>query len=185
VTASGATAGDAARPSAASGGELGGEPGVAGAPFDLAGGPDAALLLHGLTGSPFEMCNVAQRLNVRGVRCLGPVMAGHGGDPGALRDLPWTAWVEQARRELARLEGARRTFVVGCSMGALVACALAHALPGRVDGLALLAPALRLSWAGRLAALLARTRARCVITVPVEARRFGRARLEMRRANPR
>jgi carboxylesterase len=41
-------------------------------------------------------------------------------------------------------------------MGAMVACALAHALPERVDGLALLAPALRLTLSGQVAALLAR-----------------------------
>jgi carboxylesterase len=178
VSARGATASDAGRPSAA--------PGCAsGAPFDLPGGPDAALFLHGLTGSPFEMRHVAERLNGRGVRCLGPVMAGHGGDPAALRDLPWTGWVEQARRDLARLAGARRTFVVGCSMGALVACALAHELPGKVDGLALLAPALRLSWVGQLGALLAR-RTRLAAVVPYWSKRGGSdvRDAEMRRANP-
>jgi carboxylesterase len=127
-----------------------------GAPFDLPGGPDAVLLLHGLTGSPFEMRFVADRLHAAGFRCRGPVMPGHGGDPSALVNLPWAAWVEGARRELEALAGARRTFVVGCSMGAVVACALAHAVPERVDGLALLAPALRLRLSGRLAALLAR-----------------------------
>jgi carboxylesterase len=127
-----------------------------GEPFDLAGGPDAVLLLHGLTGSPFEVRYVAERLQAAGYRCLGPLMPGHGGDPRALAGLSWAAWVEGARRELAKLSGARRTFVVGCSMGALVACALAHALPERVDAIALLAPALRLAGPGRLAALLAR-----------------------------
>lgn len=129
-------------------------PGGAGDAFDLPGGPDAVLLLHGLTGTPFELRHVADRLHRRGLRCLGPVMPGHGGAPRALAGLPWTAWVEGARRELARLEGARRTFVVGCSMGALVACALAHDQPARVDGLALLAPALRLAGSARLAGLL-------------------------------
>ncbi len=126
-------------------------------PFDLPGGPDAVLLLHGLTGSPFEMRHVAERLHERGLRCLAPVMAGHAGEPRELEGLPWSAWVEAALRDLARLEGARRTFVVGCSMGALVALELAHRAPARVDGLALLAPALRLAGTARLAAVLART----------------------------
>jgi carboxylesterase len=81
-------------------------------------------------------------------------MAGHGGPPQALAGVPWAEWVGKARRDLARLEGARRTFVVGCSMGALVACALAHDQPARVDGLVLLAPALELAVAGKLGALL-------------------------------
>ncbi|HEX7488449.1 MAG TPA: alpha/beta fold hydrolase [Anaeromyxobacteraceae bacterium] len=126
------------------------------AAFDLAGGPDAALLLHGLTGTPFEMRHVAERLHRDGLRCVGPIMAGHGGGARALAGLPWQAWVEGARRELDALAGARRVFIVGCSMGALVACALAHAAPERVAGLALLAPALHLQRAGQLAALLGR-----------------------------
>src|SRR5512147_811767 len=127
-----------------------------GRPFDLPGGPDAALLLHGLSGSPFELRALADRLYLEGIRCLGPLMAGHGGAPEALRDVLWTDWVAQGRDQLYRLQGARRTFVVGCSMGALVALALAHDHPDRVDGLALLAPALRLAPGPALGGLLAR-----------------------------
>jgi carboxylesterase len=128
----------------------------AGREYDLRGGPDAALFLHGLTGSTFELHPIALRLHGAGMRCLAPVMAGHGGGPGDLAGVPWTAWVAQAERDLARLAGARRTFLVGCSMGALVACALAHDHPERVDGLVLLAPALELAWQGRLGAALGR-----------------------------
>jgi carboxylesterase len=154
-----------------------------GEPFDLAGGPDAVLLLHGLTGSPFEVRHVADRLHAAGYRCLGPLMPGHGGDPRALAGLSWATWVEGARGELAKLSGARRTFVVGCSMGALVACALAHALPERVDAVALLAPALRLSGTARLAALLARHTPLRRVFVP----KLGGSDVRdpvMRRANP-
>ena len=125
--------------------------------YELPGGPDAVLLLHGLTGSTFEMHHLALRLAAAGYRCLAPVMAGHGGAPADLVGIPWTEWVAKARRDLDRLAGARRTFVAGCSMGALVACALAHDEPGRVDGLVLLAPAMELSLPGRLAGLLGRS----------------------------
>ncbi len=128
-----------------------------GSELDLPGGPDAALLLHGLTGSTFELHPLAARLHGAGLRVLAPVMAGHGGAPDALRGLPWTEWVAKAERDLARLRGARRTFVVGASMGGLVACALAHAHPADVDGLVLLAPALELTFPGRLAAVLGRS----------------------------
>jgi len=124
--------------------------------FELDGGPDAVLLLHGLTGSTFELAPVARRLAAAGMRCLAPVMAGHGGSAADLAGVPWAEWVGKARRDLARLEGARRTFVAGCSMGALVACALAHDQPARVDGLVLLAPALELTAQGKLGALLGR-----------------------------
>jgi carboxylesterase len=112
--------------------------------------------LHGLTGAPSELLPVARRLNAAGMRCLGPIMAGHGGDARALVGLRWTDWVSEAHRHLLALEGARRTLVVGSSMGALVACVLAHEHPERIDGLALLAPALRLTRAGRLGGLLGR-----------------------------
>jgi carboxylesterase len=125
--------------------------------FELPGGPDAVLLLHGLTGSTFEVRPVAERLSEAGFRCLAPLMAGHGGRPDDLLGVPWTEWVAKARRDLDRLRGARRTFVVGSSMGALVACALAHDHPEKVDALVLLAPAMELTLGGRLAALLGRT----------------------------
>lgn len=137
--------------------------------FELRGGPDAVLLLHGLTGSTFEMHVVARRLGEAGMRCLAPVMAGHGGDARDLLGVPWPEWVAKARRELARLEGARRRFVVGCSMGALVACALAHDHPERVDGLVLLAPALELQLHGRLGALLGNLGPLSRIVVPKRA----------------
>lgn len=127
------------------------------------------LLLHGLTGSTFEMHHVAKALHGAGMRCLAPVMAGHGGAAADLAGVPWAEWVGKARRDLVRLEGARRTFVVGCSMGALVACVLAHDLPSRVDGLVLLAPALELRPEGRLAAILGRVPLARGLVVPKRA----------------
>jgi carboxylesterase len=151
--------------------------------FELEGGPDAVLLLHGLTGSTFELVPVARRLHEAGMRCLAPLMAGHGGPPKELAGVPWAEWVGKARRDLARLEGARRTFVVGCSMGALAACALAHERPDRVDGLALLAPALELQPMGRLGALLGRAPILREVAFP---KRSGSdvSDAEMRRRNP-
>lgn len=151
--------------------------------FELEGGPDAVLLLHGLTGSTFELVPVARRLHAAGMWCLAPVMAGHGGAASELAGVPWAEWVGKARRDLARLGGARRTFVAGCSMGALVACALAHDLPARVDALVLLAPALELQPQGRLGALLGRAPLLRELVFP---KRAGSdvSDPEMRRRNP-
>ena len=151
--------------------------------IDLPGGPDAALLLHGLTGSTFELHPVARALSDAGVRVLAPLMAGHAGGTAELVGVPWTEWVAKAERDLARLAGARRTFVVGCSMGALVACALAHDHPARVDGLVLLAPALELALAGRVAAVLGRLPALGRVVVPKTAGSDVRD-AEMRARNP-
>lgn len=151
--------------------------------YELPGGPDAVLLLHGLTGSTFELHHLALRLAAAGYRCLAPVMAGHGGAPEDLVGVPWGEWVAKAGRDLARLAGARRTFVAGCSMGALVACALAHEAPARVDGLLLLAPAMELTAAGRLAAALGRRRVFRRVVVPKGSGSDVRDEA-MRRRNP-
>jgi carboxylesterase len=151
--------------------------------FELPGGPDAVLLLHGLTGSTFEMHHLALRLAAAGYRCLAPVMAGHGGKPADLVGIPWTEWVAKARRDLGRLAGARRTFVAGSSMGALVACALAHDHPEQVDGLLLLAPAMELKLPGRLGALLGRSGLLWRTVVPKGSGSDVRDE-EMRRRNP-
>ncbi len=151
--------------------------------FELRGGPDAVLLLHGLTGSTFELYPIAERLHAAGMRCLAPVMAGHGGTPADLVGVPWTEWIAKAWRDLQRLEGARRTFVVGCSMGALVACALAHDHPERVEGLVLLAPALELQLLGKLAALMGGLGALRGVVIPKGAGSDVRDD-EMRLANP-
>ncbi len=152
-------------------------------PFDLRGGPDAALLLHGLTGSPFEVRFVAERLAAAGMRCRAPLLAGHP-DPRALARTTWREWVAGARDELFRLAGTRRTFVVGCSMGALVACALAHDHPDRVQGLALLAPALRLPLLGVLGGLLGQAPGAALLpAIPKRAGSDVRDE-EMRRLNP-
>ena len=152
-------------------------------PFDLPGGPDAALLLHGLTGSPFEVRFLAERLAAAGMRCRAPRLAGHP-DPRALAGTTWRQWVAGARDELLHLAGARRTFVVGCSMGALVACTLARDHPDRVRGLALLAPALRLQPLGVLAGLLGRLPG-AWLWPPIPKRAGSDVRdQEMRRLNP-
>jgi len=151
--------------------------------FELPGGPDAVLLLHGLTGSTFEVYPVAERLEAAGMRCLAPLLAGHGGTPADLVGVPWTDWIAQAWRELQRLEGARRTFVVGCSMGALVGCALAHDHPERVDGLVLLAPALELQLQGKLGAFLGGFRPLRDVVIPKGAGSDVRDE-EARRRNP-
>jgi carboxylesterase len=151
--------------------------------FEIPGGPDAVLLLHGLTGSTFEMHHVAARLGRAGHRCLAPLMAGHGGAPDRLRGVPFEEWIAQADRSLLRLDGARRRAVVGFSMGALAACALARAHPDRVDALVLMSPALELQPSGALGGWLGRLPLGRSIIVPKSAGSDVRD-AEMRRLNP-
>jgi carboxylesterase len=119
--------------------------------FDLGEGRDAALCLHGLTGTPYEIRPIAEALAARGVRAVGPLLPGHGGDRDALVRATHTEWIDaiaSAHRAL-RLRH-ERVFTVGLSLGGLLA--LCHAADADVDALAVIGTPLRLGT--RLAGLL-------------------------------
>lgn len=117
-------------------------------PFTLGNGPDACLLLHGLTGSPAEMRPLGEALAHAGFRAVGPLFPGHGTSPEDLYTVTGEEIVRAAESALLSLEGARRVYLCGLSMGALVAIHLAskswlrQGLPD-FAALALLAPAVQ------------------------------------------
>ena len=117
------------------------------APFTL--GPSvgdaevAVLLLHGFTGSPWELRPVGEALAARGVHVLCPRLPGHGTTPEAMLFAGLTQWLEAATEALRSLSGAKRVVLVGLSMGGLLSMVLAARNP-LVRGLVLMAPALKL-----------------------------------------
>ena len=111
--------------------DLSPETAEAGAPdapdANAAGKGAAALCLHGLTGTPYEVRPVAEALRARGVRSRAPWMAGHEGGVEALTRTKHEEWVELARAELRALRAEHdRVFLVGMSMGGLVSLRLAQ-----------------------------------------------------------
>lgn len=118
--------------------------------------PLAALLLHGFTGSPWELVPVGEALAARGVHAVCPRLPGHGTTPEAMLWAGRREWLGAATTALEGLEGARRVAVIGLSMGGLLAMLLAARHRARVNGLVLMAPALRLK--GRDARALRRLR---------------------------
>jgi carboxylesterase len=94
-------------------------------PFSL--GPEraraGAVLIHGFTGTPYEMRLLGEHLAERGLAVEGPALAGHGPSPARpLREARWPDWIRSAEEALDRLRArAERVAVVGLSMGALVA----------------------------------------------------------------
>ncbi|MDP2342425.1 MAG: alpha/beta fold hydrolase [Deltaproteobacteria bacterium] len=115
----------------------------------------SALLLHGFTGSPFEVLTTAHTLAGRGFTSVGPLLAGHGSDPAVLNHVPWQRWFADVVAAFDALPAEGPRVVVGCSMGGLLALQLS--LLRAVDAVVLLAPALRfhpLSYVG-VAALTA------------------------------
>jgi carboxylesterase len=132
-------------------------------PFALGDGPDACLLLHGLTGSPGEVRPVGEALAQSGFRAVGPLLPGHGTCPEDLYTTSRSQMLRAAESALLSLGGARQIFVCGLSMGSLLSLHLAAHHPGlpEISGLALLAPAIEFAGAtwvfteilGRLPAL--------------------------------
>jgi carboxylesterase len=119
--------------------------------IDLGRGADAALLLHGFTGTPFELHPLAERLADAGFRVLAPLLPGHGEGDAALGRTGLADWLGGARLAHDRLRGDHgRVFVAGLSLGGLLAILLAADETRDVAALALLAPALDFHGASRL-----------------------------------
>jgi carboxylesterase len=96
------------------------------APFDLPGDDRGVLVVHGFTGTPFEMRFLGQRLHERGMTAHGICLPGHSTTPAELDRTPWTEWADHVEREFDRLRGrCRRVAVVGQSLGGLLSLHLA------------------------------------------------------------
>jgi carboxylesterase len=115
--------------------------------FDLGEGDRACLLLHGFTGSPWDVRPLGEALAQRGYRVRAIRLPGHGTTPEAMAGVSHRDWEAAAESALFSLSGVRHTFIAGLSVGALLAVLLAARYPERITGLALIAPALRLKGA--------------------------------------
>ncbi len=104
----------------------------------------AVLLLHGFTGSPWEVRPLAEALAARGHHVLVPRLPGHGTVPEAMLWAGWRDWLEGAQSALSQLKTFDEVSVGGLSMGALLALILAGRYHSRVSKLVLLAPVLAL-----------------------------------------
>ncbi len=78
--------------------------------FDLPGrGRAAALCLHGLTGTPYEVRPLAEAISAVGIRAVGPALPGHNETPERLAATSHKEWLEAARAQFRRLrEGNQR-----------------------------------------------------------------------------
>jgi carboxylesterase len=110
------------------------------------GGAIGVLVLHGFSGSPWEVRPVSERLAGLGWSVAMPVLAGHADRPEALAASRWPDWLASAMEALDWLAArTERQHICGLSMGGLLTLELARSrrIP-RPGGLALLAPALDL-----------------------------------------
>ena len=110
--------------------------------FFLPGAAVSALLIHGLTGTPYEMRHLGERLAERGVRVRGVKLAGHAGAPEELGAVGYDNWYESVVNGLEELrQYSEPIVVVGLSMGAVLSARLAADQGESIAGLVLLAPA--------------------------------------------
>src|ERR1700736_6535496 len=87
----------------------------------------SVLLVHGLTGTPYEMRYLGERLAARGVRVRGVKLAGHAGMPEELGPVSYDNWYESVVNGLEDLRQYSEPIVVfGLSMGAVLSARLQH-----------------------------------------------------------
>ncbi|WP_457096314.1 alpha/beta hydrolase [Lysobacter sp. P5_B9] len=119
-----------------------------------------AVLLHGLTDSPYSMRSLAELYRQQGFVALAPRMPGHGTVPAGLTHegrKQWEATVEMAMAEARRRAGGHvPVHLVGYSNGG--ALALLHVMrriergePGDVDRIVLLSPMIEVNGFARYA----------------------------------
>ncbi len=111
--------------------------------IEMAGGEHAVLLVHGLTGSPFEMKYLARQLNRAGFTIKGPCLAGHGSTLAELKRTRWQDWYGTVHDSFRELKKDHATVsVAGLCMGALLALKLSADLENEVNALALISTTL-------------------------------------------
>lgn len=123
--------------------------------FSYKGNEGSVLLLHGYTGTPYDLKPLGLALKSDGYACYAPLLPGHATTPADLNRVSAEQMLQVAQKAYDALNPSKPRFIVGFSMGALLAALLAANPDNKVDGLILLAPAFRLSRLGRLATLLA------------------------------
>jgi len=120
-------------------------------PFELPGKDKAALLLHGLTGTPSEMRYLGDHLNRAGYHVRAPLLPGHGTDIRNLNRTTWRDWFGRAEIDFLALSAHfEKVFIAGLSMGGLLCLSMMASKFGRIAaGAALATPMVFADWKAR------------------------------------
>lgn len=118
--------------------------------FELLGDKAQVLLLHGYTGSPYDLRLLGDFLNQQGLHVIAPLLKGHGTKAQDLNNVSLNHWLKQTKKALNSLDQSGPIIVGGLSMGALLAIVLA-ANESKIDAILLFSPSLRLHLTGELA----------------------------------
>ncbi|MDQ8201052.1 alpha/beta fold hydrolase [Pelagicoccus enzymogenes] len=120
-----------------------------GAPFDLVpqDGKTRAgvLLIHGYMAAPKEMRYLGESLCEQGYHCYGMRIEGHGTAPRNLSETRWKDWLLSVHAAYVRMSCLHDTvYLVGFSMGGLLALLKASQLGEQLAGVVAINPAFRL-----------------------------------------
>ncbi len=111
--------------------------------IDLPGGNHSVLLIHGLTGSPFEMKYLARKLNKAGFTVKGPCLEGHCTTLKNLSKTNWIDWYRSVHKTFIEMKKSSDTVsVVGLCMGALLSLHLSYEFGSEVAALSLISTTL-------------------------------------------
>jgi len=111
--------------------------------IEMLGGDNAVLLIHGLSGSPFEMKYLARQLHRAGFTVKGPCLAGHGKTLEDLRQTRWQDWYRTVREAFEELKRTHATVsAAGLCMGALLAVYLSAEYEDEVSAISLISTTL-------------------------------------------
>ncbi|HLO12491.1 MAG TPA: alpha/beta fold hydrolase [Pseudoneobacillus sp.] len=100
-------------------------------PFTFEGGEKAILLLHGFTGSSFDVRMLGRFLESKGYTCHAPQYKGHGGDPETLASSTPEEWWQDVLEGYHYLagKGYNEIAVTGISLGGIFSLKLAMEKP--------------------------------------------------------
>ncbi len=102
-----------------------------------------AILIHGLTGTPYEVAFLAKFLNKKGYSVTCPRLANHGKPIEILKNTRWQEWYQSVRALFLDIEARAecgQIFVAGLSVAAIFALLLADEFPKSISGVSCLSP---------------------------------------------
>ncbi len=106
-----------------------------------------AILIHGFTGSPYDMKELADYLYTQGVDVMVARLAGHGTHIDDLIQSTYQDWVESVESVVAEAEATgKRIFLIGYSFGSNIAIDLARRYPEKFKGVVCLGPSVFWKW---------------------------------------
>ena len=107
-----------------------------------------AILIHGFTGTPYDMRELADFLFENGADVMVVRLAGHGSHIEDLSRASYHDWYSSVREVVDRVPAAKRIFLIGYSFGSNIALDMAGKEPGLFKGVVCLGPSVY--WHGRL-----------------------------------